>query len=266
VAPVSRSLLQRKAGITPVMLAFFVSGLVEWLVSLAAFGRDVIQIIRDNPRDFLDGYWLTIELTILAMALAVLLGGIVALFRTSDFWVLRLFSGAYVEAFRNTPLLVQLYFFFFALPKLPAFDLPIYGQVTWLLTPFEAGLIGLTLYTGAYTSEALRSGLISVDRGQNEAARSLGLNYVQTRLFVIGPQAIRIAIPLLTSIFSALFRNSALVSVIGVTELLQTADNIQQRNFLTFEAFTAAGLLYLALTLPLAWASARLEQRVGRAR
>lgn len=248
------------------MLAVFVSGAVEWLVSLAAFGRDVIQIIRDNPRQFLDGYRLTIVLTLLAMALAIVLGGVVALLRTSESWALRFFSGTYVEVFRNTPLLLQLYFFFFALPKLPRFDLPLYGEVTWLLSPFQAGLIGLTLYTGAYTSEALRSGLASVDRGQNEAARSLGLNYVQTRLYVIVPQAVRIAIPLLTSIFSALFRNSALVSVIGVTELLQAADNIQQRNFLTFEAFTAAGLLYLALTLPLAWASSRLEHRVGRSR
>ncbi len=246
------------------MLVFFVSGLLDWIVGLAQFARDVVQIIQDNPSQFRDGYWLTIELTVLSMVFATLFGGIVALLRTSDFWLLRFFSGLYVEAFRNTPLLLQLYFFFFALPKFPRFDLPLYGEVTWLLSPFEAGLLGLTLYTGAYTSEALRSGLISVDKGQNEAARSLGLNYVQTRLYVIVPQAVRIAIPLLTSIFSALFRNSALVSVIGVTELLQAADNIQQRNFLTFEAFTAAGILYLALTLPLAWASARLEHRVGR--
>lgn len=248
------------------MLVFFISGLIDGAVSFAAFGRDVVQIVQDNPRRFLDGYWLTIELTVLSMLLAVLLGGLVALLRTSDFWAARFFSGAYIEAFRNTPLLLQLYFFFFALPKLPRFDLPLYGEVTWLLSPFQAGLIGLTLYTGAYTSEALRSGLISVDKGQNEAARSLGLNYVQTRLYVIVPQAVRIAIPLLTSIFSALFRNSALVSVIGVTELLQTADNIQQQNFQTFEAFTAAGLLYLALTLPLAFASSRLEHRVGKSR
>ncbi|MEO6398541.1 MAG: amino acid ABC transporter permease [Tepidiformaceae bacterium] len=248
------------------MLVFFISGLTDAVVSFGGFARDVIQILQDNPKQFRDGYLLTIELTILSMIFAIVLGAIVALLRTSDFWLLRFFSGAYVEAFRNTPLLLQLYFFFFALPKFPHFDLPLYGEVTWLLSPFQAGLIGLTLYTGAYTSEALRSGLISVDKGQNEASRSLGLTYLQTRRYVIVPQAVRIAIPLLTSIFSALFRNSALVSVIGVTELLQSADNIQQRNFLTFEAFTAAGLLYLALTLPLAWASSRLEQRVGRGR
>jgi polar amino acid transport system permease protein len=89
---------------------------------------------------------------------------------------------------------------------------------------------------------------------------------MQTRLYVVAPQAFRVAIPLLTSIFSALFRNSALVSAIGVSELLLTADRIQQQNFLTFELFTIAGIMYLSLTLPLAWGSARLEQRVAQAR
>src|SRR5581483_11945894 len=102
------------------------------------------------------------------------------------------------------------------LPKLPPFHLPLYGRITWLLSPTEAAMIGLTLYTGAYTTEAFRSGLNSIDRGQTEAARALGLNYVQTRLYVIVPQAFRVAVPLLTSILSALFRNTALVSTIGV--------------------------------------------------
>jgi polar amino acid transport system permease protein len=89
---------------------------------------------------------------------------------------------------------------------------------------------------------------------------------MQTRLHVVAPQAFRIAIPLLTSIFSALFRNTALASAIGVNELLATADRIQQQNFRTFELFAVAGMLYLSLTLPLAYASNRLEQWVARAR
>jgi His/Glu/Gln/Arg/opine family amino acid ABC transporter permease subunit len=200
------------------------------------------------------------------MFLAVTLGFIVSLLRTSDWLPFRIISTAYVEFFRNTPLLVQLFFWFFALPKLPHLDLPVIGEVTWLLSPIQAGIIGLTLYTGAYTTEALRSGLLSIDGGQTEAARGLGLTYMQTRLYVVAPQAFRVAIPLLTSIFSALFRNSALVSAIGVSELLLTADRIQQQNFLTFELFTIAGIMYLSLTLPLAWGSARLEQRVAQAR
>lgn len=209
---------------------------------------------------------MTIVLTVVAMALSMLLGFVISLLRTSESRPLRFISGAYVEFFRNTPLLVQLYFWFFALPKLPHFDIPIYGEMTWLLSPLQAAILGLTLYTGAYTAEALRSGLLAIDKGQTEAARSLGLNYMQTRLYVVAPQAFRVAIPLLTSIFSALFRNTALVSAIGVTELLATADNIQQQNFKTFELFAVAGVLYLSLTLPLAYASNRLETSVARAR
>lgn len=214
----------------------------------------------------LRGYAVTIYLTLAAMALALVVGFLMSMARTSEWKPLRVVSGAYVEYFRNTPLLVQLYFWFFALPKLPNFEIPLYGEVTWLLSPMEAAIIGLTLYTGAYTTEALRSGLASIDKGQTEAARGLGLTYLQARVYVVIPQAFRVAIPLLTSILSALFRNSALVSVVGVYDLLGEADRIQQGNFLTVELFFAAGLLYLSLTLPLAWASNRLEHRVARAR
>lgn len=233
-------------------------------VANAGFWGDVWEQWRKNYPALLRGYRMTIVLTLVSFVLAMVLGGVLALSRTSEISPLRFASGAYVEWFRNTPLLVQLFFLFFALPKI---ELPIIGRPDWfLLSPFQAGLIGLTMYTAAYTTEALRSGLLSVDRGQTEAARSLGLNYVQTRVYVVAPQALRIAVPLLTSIFSALFRNSALVSAVGVRELLQTADNIQQDNFQTFELFALAGVLYLSLTLPLAFASNRLEHRVGRSR
>ena len=228
------------------------------------FWHDIWEQLREHYPELLRGYRTTIVLTVLSFALSMVLGTVLALLRTADFRILRVIAAAYVEWFRNTPLLVQLFFLFFALPKL---ELPIVGRPDWfLLTPFKAGLIGLTMYTAAYTAEALRSGLISIDKGQTEAARSIGLNYIQTRLYVVAPQALRVAVPLLTSIFSALFRNSALVSAIGVTELLQTADNIQQDNFQTFQLFTLAGVLYLSLTLPLAYASNRLEHRVARAR
>jgi His/Glu/Gln/Arg/opine family amino acid ABC transporter permease subunit len=214
----------------------------------------------------LRGYAITIYLTVLSMFLAMIVGLVAALFRTSDSRALRYLSGSYVEFFRNTPLLVQLFFLFFALPKLPPVHVPLYGEITWLLSPIEAAIIGLTLYTGAYTTEALRSGLVSIDKGQTEAARALGLSYLQTRLYVVVPQAFRVAVPLLTSILSALFRNTALVSTIGVVELLNAADRIQQQNFKTFELFAVAGVLYLSLTLPLAFASNRFEIWVARAR
>lgn len=200
------------------------------------------------------------------MLAAMTLGLVVSLLRTSESRLLRFLSGSYVEFFRNTPLLVQLFFWFFALPKLPDVQLGPLGTIEWLLSPMQAALLGLTLYTGAYTTEALRSGLLSIDKGQTEAARALGLTYMQTRLYVVTPQAFRVAIPLLTSIFSALFRNTALVSAIGVNELLATSDRIQQQNFRTFELFAVAGIMYLSLTIPLAWLSNRLERKVALSR
>jgi His/Glu/Gln/Arg/opine family amino acid ABC transporter permease subunit len=230
------------------------------------FLREVFDQIREHQDELLRGYAITIYLSLASMALAMLVGFLMSLARTSDWRPLRFLSGAYVEYFRNTPLLVQLYFWFFALPKLPHFELPVYGEVSWLLSPMEAAIIGLTFYTGAYTTEALRSGLLSVDKGQTEAARALGLSYMQTRVNVVAPQAFRISVPLLTSILSALFRNSALVSAVGVTDLLGAVERIQQNNFRTIELFFAAGVLYLSLTLPLAWASNRLEERLARSR
>ncbi|RLT35224.1 MAG: amino acid ABC transporter permease [Chloroflexi bacterium] len=230
------------------------------------FLGDAAEQLRLHYPALLHGYQVTILLTAVSMALALVLGAVVALARTAEWRWLRVASGSYVELFRNTPLLIQLYFWFFALPKLPPLDLPYLGTFHWLLSSEQAAVLGLTLYTGAYTAEALRSGLRSIDAGQTEAARAVGLTYMQTRLYVVAPQAIRIAVPLLTSILSALFRNSALVSVIGVIDLLAAADRIQQSNFQTFELFGVAGVLYLSLTLPLAWASGGLERRVARAR
>ena len=136
--------------------------------------------VGDHYPELLRGYRTTILLTLVSMALATGLGTVVALMRVAEFRALRTISGVYVEAFRNTPLLVQLYIFFFALPKIPALNthLPLVGTIDWLLSPIQAGIIGLTLYTGAYTAEALRSGLRAIDKGQYEASRAIGLSYL----------------------------------------------------------------------------------------
>lgn len=239
---------------------------VAWGISFgqSGFWRGIWDLWGDYYAELLRGYRATILLTIGSFALAMLVGGLAAMLRTSDVWPLRAASGVYVEWFRNTPLLLQLSFLFFGLPRL---ELPFFGRPDWfLLSPWQAAIVGLTLYTGAYCAEALRSGLISIDKGQTEAARSLGLTYFQARLHVVAPQALRVAVPLLTSIFSALFRNSALCSAIGMTELLRASLNVGEDTFKTYEVLALASVLYLSLTLPLAWASNRLERRVAGAR
>lgn len=248
--------------------AFALAG-VAWAlyvitVGASSFWSDVWDQWADHYPELLRGYRTTIILTLVSFALAMALGAVVALMRTSELLALRLFAGAYTEWFRNTPLLVQLFFWFFGLPRL---ELPIFGRPDWfLLSSWQAAILGLTLYTGAYTAEALRSGLLSIDKGQTEAARSIGLNYLQTRVHVVVPQALRVALPLLTSIFSALFRNSALVSAIGLSDLLRASLNVGEDTFKTYEVLTLAGILYLSLTLPLAFVSNRLERRIARSR
>lgn len=157
-----------------------------------------------------------------------------------------------MEFFRNTPLLIQLYFYFFGLTK-----------IGLRLSAFEAGVAALGIYTGAYVAEVFRAGVLSLDRGQTEAARALGLSKLQTLRFVVLPQAIRTVLPPLGNLGIALIKNSALVGAIALADLLYVADLIQSRTFRTFEVFTAIILFYLSLTLPLALLISRLEKRLA---
>src|SRR5215211_6305212 len=211
------------------------------------FGRAVVE----NLPLLLEGYRMTIVVSLLAMLLSLALGIVVAGMRTSPLAPLRWLATAYVEVFRNTPLLIQLYFYFFGLTRLGL-----------RLSAFQAGVAALGIYTAAYVAEVVRSGVLSVDRGQRDAARALGLSYLQTQRYVILPQAIRTVLPPLGNLGIALVKNSALVSSIALADLLYVSDLIQSRTFRTFEVFTAVVVLYLSLTLPLALLVSRLERRL----
>jgi aspartate/glutamate/glutamine transport system permease protein len=212
------------------------------------FGRAVVE----NLPLLLEGYRTTVIVSLLAMLLSLALGVLVAGLRTSGVAPLRWLAVGYVEFFRNTPLLIQLYFYFFGLTRLGV-----------RLSAFEAGVAALGIYTGAYVAEVVRAGILSVDRGQTEAARALGLSGVQSLRFGVLPQAVRTVLPPLGNLGIALVKNSALVGSIALADLLHVADLIQSRTFRTFEVFTAVILFYLSLTLPLAWLVSRLERRLA---
>jgi putative glutamine transport system permease protein len=212
------------------------------------FGRAVVE----HWPLLLEGYAMTVVISALSMLLSVVLGTLVAALRTSSVRPLRWLGTAYVELFRNTPLLIQLYFYFFGLTR-----------IGLRLSAFQAGVAALGIYTGAYVAEVVRSGILSVDPGQRDAARALGLSYVQTQRFVILPQAVRTVLPPLGNLGIALVKNSALVSSIALADLLYVSDLIQSRTFRTFEVFTAVVILYLSLTLPLAFVVSRLERRLA---
>ncbi|CAN5187409.1 amino acid ABC transporter permease [soil metagenome] len=219
-------------------------------------------IIGEFPQNYIfpDGLWVTIQLSILSLLGSLFLGTFVALFRISPLAPLRWVGGGYVEFFRNTPLLVQLFFLYFATPYVGIY----LGEPETFA--FRAAVLGLTLYHAAYVAEVVRGGLLAVDKGQIEAARSLGLSYVGMVREVQLPQTFRAVVPPLGNIGIALVKNTSLAATISVAELLFAAEIVESRTFRAQEAFGAVALLYLALTIPLGLAVNWLERRMVVAR
>ncbi len=219
-------------------------------------------ILGEFPELFLTGLWLTIQLSILGWIGALVVGTVIALFRVSPIPPLRWLGVAYVEFFRNTPLLVHLFFLWLGLGAL--------GFRFWTTDTFEtifrAAAVGMALYHGAYVAEVIRGGLLGIDKGQIEAARSLGLSFVQTLRYVQLPQTFRATVPPLGNIGIALIKNTSLASTIGVAELLQAADIVESRTFRTEEAYGAVVLLYLVLTIPASLGVNWLERKMLIAR
>jgi len=221
-----------------------------------------VGILGEFPDLFLTGLWLTVQLSILGSIGALVVGTVIALFRVSPIPPLRWLGVAYVEFFRNTPLLVHLFFLWLGLGAL--------GFRFWTTdtfgTIFRAAAVGMALYHGAYVAEVIRGGLLGIDKGQIEAARSLGLSFVQTLRYVQLPQTFRATVPPLGNIGIALIKNTSLASTIGVAELLQAADIVESRTFRSDEAYGAVLLLYLVLTIPASLGVNWLERKMLIAR
>lgn len=211
------------------------------------------SILADNFDAYLKGFLNTVYASVLALIGSFLLGTLLAVFRITPVKPLQWIGTAYVEFIRNIPLLLVVFMFFLGFPSI--------GVV---LDPFVCGTLGLTVYTGAFIAEAIRAGILSVPSGQMEAARSSGLSYTQAMLHVILPQAVKIVIPPLTNQFINLIKNSSILSVISGFDLMFYADRINSDTLNTFSTYIFAALFYLVLTLPLSYATGRLERRLAR--
>lgn len=194
----------------------------------------------------------TLQISAISIVFSMLLGTIIAVFRLSQVKLLEWFSIAFTEFFRNTPLLVQIFFWYFGsdavLPK--AVNQWLYKQNF----EFAAGVIALTVYTSAFIAEEIRSGIFSIPKTQLESSRATGLSFIQAMRYVILPQAFRIIIPPLISQFLNLIKNSSLCMTIGVMELTYMARQIESYTFHGFEAFTVATLIYLCISLIVSFA------------
>ena len=187
------------------------------------------------------------QLSAVSISLAFLLGLIIAMMRMSHVLPVRWFAHGYLEFFRNTPLLVQMFFWYFGSYKV----LP-QAVNDWLATTnfeFAAAVIALTIYTSAFIAEDIRSGIRSIPKEQMEAARSSGFSYFRSMQYIILPQAVRMTVPPLVNQFLNLVKNSSLAMTIGVAELTYQARQVESYTFKGYEAFTAATLVYLALSL-----------------
>ena len=198
----------------------------------------------------LKGAWLTIKISLLSAGIALCLGVIFGLGRLTDFKPMRWLSTGYVEFFRNTPLLVQLFFWYFAFPMaLPE------AWRQWVFNrdfEFWSATLGLSAYTGSFMAEVIRAGLQSIPRGLLEAAYSSGLSYFQVLRRIILPVAFRNIIPPLGSEFLNNMKNSSLAMVVGVAELTWSSQQVESLTFRGFEATTGATVIYLGLSLLLA--------------
>ncbi len=203
----------------------------------------------------LDGFRVTLVLAAGGLTLALVAGVVVAVLRVSPLAPVRFVGTVYVEFLRNTPLLVHLFFWVFGLP---------FVGVT--LPEFTAALLGLGFYTSSFVAEAVRAGILSINKGQIEASRSLGLSYLQTMRLVLLPQAIAITVPPLGNLAIALTKNTSVASAVLVADLMYQAEIVNARTFATYETFLVVGLMYLALTLPLSRMVGLIEARVTRYR
>ena len=195
------------------------------------------------------GLKITLEISAIGIVLAFILGLLIAVMKMSHFRPLRWVASAYLEFFRNTPLLIQIFFWYFGSYKI----LPTVVNDYLNNTNFEfaAAVIALTIYTSAFIAEDIRSGILSIPKEQMEAARSAGFSYLRSMQYIILPQAVRITVPPLVNQFLNLMKNSSLAMTIGVMELTYQARQVESYSFKGFEAFTAATLVYLVLSVSL---------------
>jgi polar amino acid transport system permease protein len=206
------------------------------------------------------GFKVTMQLSLVGIVCSFIIGLIIAVMRMSHFKPVRWAALAYLEFFRNTPLLVQIFFWYFGSYKI----LPTFVN-DWLNSTnfeFAAAVIALTIYTSAFIAEDIRSGVLSIPKEQMEAARSSGFSYLRSMQYIILPQAVRITVPPLVNQFLNLAKNSSLAMTIGVMELTYQARQVESYTFKGFEAFTAATLVYLAISVGITALIHQYDRRV----
>ena len=224
-------------------------------MDFSQFIPNMIEIMSKYWRLFLlEGLKNTLILTCISVAMGTVFGALVALMRMSKSKTLRFFSSLYIEVIRGTPILLQLYIFYFVLPSLLHF---------LKLSQFMWVSIALCVNSAAYVSEVIRSGIQAVDKGQTEAARCLGLSESQTMRRIILPQAVRNILPALGNEFIMMLKETSLASTFFLYDLMTVCNVIKGATYLTLEPLTIVAVIYLCMTYPLSKLVGMLEKKLA---
>lgn len=212
------------------------------------------DVIVDALPVLAQGSVVTLKITVISLFFALLIGLLFGLMSTSRSKILRGIATAYVDFLRGTPLLVQIFFIYFGLP--PVLDIKI-PETT-------AGILALSLNAGAYLAEIFRGGILSIDKGQMEAARSLGLTHGKAMRLVVLPQAVRRMIPAFVNQFIVTLKDTSLLTVIGIRELMNSGEIIISSNFRSFEIWAVVAVFYFLMIYILSLLSRSLERRFAK--
>lgn len=215
------------------------------------FLRSTFRLLQNNADVLWDGFIVTLQLCLVGQILALALGLVVALMRLSKSMILRAIAASYVEFFRDTPFLIQLFWIYYVLPSLGV-----------SLDSFTAAVIAITLYIGSYNAEILRAGIQAVPRGQLLAARGLGMSYPRAMWRILLPQAVAMMIPPLVSSFVNLVKSTAITATISVNELTHAGIYIGFTTLRSLEILTAISIVYFIIILPFDMIATRIEKQL----
>jgi His/Glu/Gln/Arg/opine family amino acid ABC transporter permease subunit len=218
---------------------------------------DFAQVLKEVSPLLLKGVVITVETTIVALLIALVLGLFFCLLGMSKITGLKLIAKTYIWVIRGTPLLVQVFFVYFGVPQL----VQSLG-FNFRLSPFSAGVITLSMNAGAYIAEIFRGGIMAVDPGQMEAARSLGLSHYRAMFRIILPQAVRVSIPALVNQFIISLKDTSIISIIALADIVYQARIYIGRTMQSFATWTIVGLFYLVIVTVLSQISTHVEKKL----
>lgn len=232
------------------LIVFVVAGVIL-MTSFASLGLDLdFSFVKDYNVRIMAGFILMLKISALSLIFSLIIGIVSAILQISDILFFRYLSKTYVALVRGTPLIMQIYLFFY-----------IIGTAWGLENRFWSGVLILSIFEGAYIAEIIRGSLIAFDQNQIDSAKAVGFSKFQTIRYVIVPQLVAQTLPALTGQFASIIKDSSLLSLIAVIEITQTMREISAINFKLFECYILLGVLYLVVTLPLSLVTKYLERR-----